>query len=151
MPRSLLIPRVIHRVWPGEDPLPAELEAYGESWERHHPGWEMKLWRPSDLPPLRNQAHFDSATSYAMRSDIARYELLLRFGGIYVDTDFECLRPFDDLLAGVEAFMGTEDGWFLTNALMGAVPGHPVIEAVVDAIPGSIAANPEGPPNELTG
>ncbi len=138
-------------MWPGEDPLPAELESYGESWARHHPGWEMKLWRPSDLPPLCNQALFDDATSYAMRSDIARYELLLRYGGIYVDTDFECLRPFEDLLGDVEAFIGTEDGHYLTNALMGAVPGHPVIEAIVDAIPASIATNPQGPPNELTG
>ncbi len=148
---SLLIPRIIHRIWPGEDPLPDDLAALGETWAAHHPGWEMKLWRPSDLPPLRNQELFDRATSYALRSDIARYEILLRYGGIYVDTDFECLRPFEDLLGGVEAFIGTENHRHLTNALMGAVRGHPLMEAIVAAIPGSIAANPQGRPNETTG
>ncbi|HEX3978513.1 MAG TPA: FkbM family methyltransferase [Solirubrobacteraceae bacterium] len=146
-----MIPRIIHRVWPGEDPLPAEVQALGETWATHHPGWELKLWRPSDLPPLRNQELFDAARSYALRSDIARYEVLLRYGGIYVDTDFECLRSFEDLLDGVEAFIGSENGIHLTNALMGAVAGHPLMEAIVAAIPESIAADPSGPPNERTG
>jgi FkbM family methyltransferase len=148
---SLLIPRVIHRVWLNDDAMPAEYEAFGESWARHHPEWEMRLWRPSDLPPLRNQELFDNATSLAQKSDIARYEILLRFGGIYVDTDFECLRPFEDLLDGVGAFIGTEDGTHLTNALLGAAPGHPLLEALVDGLPASIAARPNGPANQTTG
>src|SRR3954452_9252859 len=89
---GLLIPRIIHRVWLGDGAMPPEYEAFGETWAQHHPGWEMRLWRSSDLPPLRNQDLFDRATSFAQQSDIARYELLLRHGGVYVDTDFECLR-----------------------------------------------------------
>ena len=138
-------------MWLGDTPLPAEFEAFGETWERHHPGWEMKLWRDSDLPPLRNREQFDRATSVVEKSDIARYELLFRFGGIYADTDFECLRPFDDLLAGVEGFIGTEDGTYLSIGLIGAVPDHPLLRAIVDAIPTSVADNRGGPPNQTTG
>ena len=29
------------------------------------------------------------------KSDIFRYEILYRFGGVYVDTDFECIKPFE--------------------------------------------------------
>lgn len=147
----LLIPRIIHRIWPGEDSIPADQEALAASWAHHHPHWEMKLWRPGDLPPLRNQEIFDGASDYALRSDIARYEILLRFGGIYVDCDFECLRCFEDLLLGIEAFIGTEDGRYLTNALIGATPGHPFMKSLVEAIPASVAANPRAKPNVVTG
>jgi hypothetical protein len=94
---------------------------------------------------------FDSAPSLAQRSDIARYELLLRYGGVYVDTDFECLRCLEDLLCGLEAFVGTENGEHLTNSLIGSIPGHPLIGEIVEAIPKSIAANPQGLVNQTTG
>src|SRR3954470_1157481 len=148
---GLLIPRIIHRIWLGDDAMPSDFEAFGETWAQNHPRWEMRLWRPSELPQLRNQELFDRATSFAQKSDIARYELLLRYGGIYVDTDFECLRSFGDLLDGVEAFIGTEDGKHLTNALMGAVPGHPLFETIINAIPASIASGSGLPTNHTTG
>jgi FkbM family methyltransferase len=148
---GLRIPRVIHRVWPGDDPLPAEYQAFGESWALHHPGWELKLWRPSDLPPLRNQTLFDNATSFAEKSDIARYEVVMRYGGVYVDTDFECLRPLDELLEDVEAFIGSENGTLLTNALFGAVPQHPFLERIIAELPASIAEGPHEQPHLTSG
>ena len=56
-----------------------------------------------------NRAAFDSAESFAMKSDILRYELLLRYGGLYCDLDFECLRSIKPLLAqvGEETFGGS--------------------------------------------
>jgi mannosyltransferase OCH1-like enzyme len=44
------------------------------------------------------QAAFDRASNFGEKSDIWRYEILFRLGGVYVDTDFECVRPFDSLL-----------------------------------------------------
>src|SRR5919202_2439008 len=148
---ALLIPRIIHRVWLGDAPIPAEYEAYAETWARHHPEWELRLWRDADLPPLRNQELYDAASSFTQKSDIARYEILLRYGGVYVDTDFECLRALDGLLEGLDAFIGTEDGAHLSIGLMGAVPGHPLFEAIVDALPASLAARPDAPTNHTTG
>lgn len=31
-----------------------------------------------------------------------RLEALYRLGGVYLDTDFECVRPLDDLIARVD-------------------------------------------------
>ena len=57
-----------------------------------------------------------------------RYEVLRRFGGVYFDTDVECRRPLEDLLAGVEAFAALELPGRVGNAVLGAVPGHPPFE-----------------------
>lgn len=40
-----------------------------------------------------------NATSAVEQSDIFRLDILLHFGGLYVDTDFECVAPFDLLHA----------------------------------------------------
>lgn len=147
----LLIPRVIHRVWLGDAPMPDEFRRFGETWAAQHPEWELKLWRDEDLPPLRNRALFDAATTLAAKADIVRYELLLAHGGLYVDTDFECLRPIEPLLADRTAVVASEDGELLSIGLMAAIPGHPLFEAIVEALPASVAAGGDRPPNEVTG
>lgn len=46
--------------------------------------------------------------SPAARSDVARIALLLREGGVYLDTDTLTIRSFDDLRGGTGAFVGQE-------------------------------------------
>jgi mannosyltransferase OCH1-like enzyme len=133
------IPHVFHRIWL-EGPMPEEFLAFGETWLRHNPDWEMVTWTPSTLPPMHNQAEFDAEPLAAGRSDIARYELLLRLGGVYIDCDFECLRNIEPLLDGASMFAGWEDGRSICNAIVGAAPGHPVLVELVETIPGRVAA-----------
>ncbi len=147
---GLLIPRVLHQIWLG-GPMPEKEQRFAESWTRHHPGWERRLWHDGNLPPLRNQELFDRAPSWAQKADILRFELLHEYGGIYVDGDFECLRNLEPLLDGVRAFCGREDPVRVSNALIGCVPGHPFLAAVVAALPDSVAWLPNRGPNEQTG
>ncbi len=148
--QALAIPRVFHRIWLG-GPMPDEFRRFGEGWLDRHPGWRLQLWDEGNLPPLRNQAAFDAAPTYAQRADIARYELLHAFGGVYLDCDFEALRCIEPLLDGVEAFAASEDGRHVSIGILGARPGHPFFAALVEAIPGSLAAHPDAPPNVQTG
>lgn len=131
--------------------MPPDIARYGRAWARLHPGWTLRTWRDWDMPALRHQRWYDEASSPAQRADIARLELLHRHGGVYVDGDFEPLKPLDDLLAGVGCFLASEDERWLATGIMGATPGHPFIADLVDGIPDSILANPGAPPNVQTG
>ena len=102
--REVKIPRIIHRIWLGGDPLRDEFDHYGDTWRNHHPGWEMRLWTEDDLPELGLTEALARGRHQAERADVLRYELLERFGGVYVDIDFECMRSLEPLLDGVEAF-----------------------------------------------
>lgn len=120
----------MHQVWVGPDPLPDDFAAYRETWIRHHPGWEHHLWTEGNLPEgFRRPEVYERLRSPVERSDILRYELLWRFGGVYVDTDFECHRPVDPLLEGHDFVIAPlkPNGW-VNNAFMGAVPEHPIID-----------------------
>lgn len=148
-----MIPRTLHMVWLGP-PMPAHLARYAEQWQDLHPDWGYRLWREDDLRWLDNQDIFDRAAELSPRnvgqfaSNIARLEILYRHGGVYADCDMEPRRRIDPLLEGVDAFTawhpaatGFDDHTYLTNALMGAVPGHPVSASLVDGLGDSVRAN----------
>jgi hypothetical protein len=148
------IPRRIHQIWIGPKPPPVE---WMRTWAERHPGWEYRLWTEHTIPfPLRNQAQFDASPQYAGKADVLRYEVLLREGGIYVDADVWCLRPFteDDLR---QAFLGVYEDesrhpGVLNNGLIGCEPGCPVLADAVTAI-GRLSAEEVArtPPEVCTG
>src|SRR5437763_13179641 len=119
------IPRIIHRIWLGPDAMPREFEEYGETWARLHPDWEMRLWTEDSLPEVRWREIHDTSRTGAERADILRYELLLRFGGVYVDADFECRRAIDSLIRDIDFFAGENAPHRVANGIIGAVPDHP--------------------------
>lgn len=99
------IPKVIHRIWLGSRRPPLELM---ESCRQANPGWVYALWNEDNLPPLCNRDVFDSfGSAHHGKADVARYELLHRFGGVYVDADVLSLRSFDDLLGPDDAFFAS--------------------------------------------
>lgn len=60
-------------------------------------------------------------------SDYLRAWHLFDQGGIYLDADVEVLRPFDDDLLSNRMFVGEEDNGFVSNAVIGAEAGHPIL------------------------
>ena len=98
---------------------------YGETWRRHHPGWKFKVWRDRDLRRLLPGSAVSRARHYTELSDLVRFEVLRRYGGVYVDTDVECLRPLDPLLQGERALLGYERPGRVGSAVLAAVAGHP--------------------------
>jgi hypothetical protein len=151
------IPRTVHRIWIGDGPEPEWTRPFAATWER--PGWTVRQWSgPEELWPLRNQDLYDRAEEIApshvgqLRADILRYEILLRLGGIYVDVDFECLRPLDGLVEGMRAFaVWSVEGRWLANGIMGAEPGHPFLEALVERLPANIEADRRWRPGMISG
>lgn len=153
-----MIPRVIHQIWVG-GPAPAWVHSYRRTWTERHPGWSMRLWTDENLPPMRNRHLYETAGDHVpienvgqFRSDVARYEILHRVGGVYVDADFECLRPIDNLLGEVDCFAAWEvqDRW-VANGIMGSVPGHPFVDRLIDGLPDSVRLLRGQTPNRSTG
>ena len=128
-----MIPRVLHQIWLGERPFP-----YGEeraTWLHHHPDWEHRLWTESELPgDLQLAEAANLLRQPAERADILRLELLHRHGGVYVDADFECLKPIDPLLDGANCCLGLLDSGRVSNAVIGCVPGHPLLARAMQEV-----------------
>lgn len=142
-----MIPKVIHRIWVG-GPMPQIYKNYEKKWLELNPGWSVKTWGDGDFGWLENQELFDAAEKYApadgvgqFRSDVARYEILHRFGGVYVDCDVEPLKGFDPLL-GPEGFAAWEvENEFVGNTVLGSAPGNPFFAAMIGAARDGAKAN----------
>uniref|UniRef100_A0A7S4VRY4 Alpha 1,4-glycosyltransferase domain-containing protein n=1 Tax=Alexandrium monilatum TaxID=311494 RepID=A0A7S4VRY4_9DINO len=128
------IPRRIHQIWLGPRPIPRDCVEMMESWKAAHPSWEYTLWTDLDAesalatPNLREA--FAGARNPAEMSDVVRLGLILQHGGLYVDVDFECLQPFDELHGRFSFFAGLSNvGVFeLNNGLFAARPRHPLVD-----------------------
>ena len=132
------IPKIIHQIWLGS-PLPEIYQRYQESWKHHHPDWEYRLWTDADVAAFKliNQKSFDKGRNYAQKSDIWRYEILERFGGVYIDSDIECLQKIDllhelyDFYAGLAPITRKT---LINNAMIGIVPHHPILTTCIETI-----------------
>ncbi len=135
---KMIIPRVFHRIWMGDAPMPAEFIEYGKTWAKFHPDWEIKLWNEKNIFPLKNQKLFDNANHPVQKCEIARLEILYNLGGVYLDCDFECLKNIEDLISGFDGFTASEAQGIFSMGIMGAVPGHEVFGMLSDGLEESI-------------
>jgi mannosyltransferase OCH1-like enzyme len=140
MRHSTAIPRILHQIWLGGRPMPLEFRRFAAGWRRNHSRWEYCLWSEDSLPELHTAATYEAVQPLAGKADVLRYELVWRFGGVYVDTDVECLRPLDPLLRGLPAFIADQRRNRPINCVLGAVAGHGLTEALVAGVGASFAA-----------
>lgn len=133
------IPKIIHQIWLGPRRPPAFFLKFRESWQKLHPDWEYRLWTDKDLATYDFELRdlFEASDNYGEKSDILRCELLLKHGGVYVDADFECVKPLDELMYKYDFFAGIEPPheipessrvMLVSNAIIGARPNHPVLK-----------------------
>lgn len=135
----LHIPKIIHQIWLGS-PFPEKYKAFQQSWLKYHPGWEYKLWTEKELAQLNmhNRNLYEKSINYGEKSDIARYEILYQFGGVYVDTDYECLKSLEPFHCAYDFYIGIQP--LDTNAvqlgigLIGVAPHHPLIKVALDGL-----------------
>ncbi len=151
------IPKIIHFIWLGPKPFPPESVENVRSWIAYHPDWKVKFWTDRERPvPCSSMERvlvdtfsfqflekcFHESQNYGEKSDILRFEILYKEGGVYADHDANCLIPFANLHAGFDFYCGLETphpsfvGLNITsgNGLLGARPHHPVIKKVIELI-----------------
>jgi len=111
-----LIPRKLHYFWFSDNPYPDKIKRCIESWHKFCPDYEIIKW---DLNNYQTENLFcNEALSlgrWAFASDYGRCDVLYRFGGIYLDSDVELIKPLDDLLH--------DSGFFCFESTRGVDPG----------------------------
>ena len=117
--------------------MPEQTATEAEIWWdracRLHPDWEhVTLRDPIDRSgfPLTS-SYWDNCESGAQLADLVRVEELYQRGGVYIDSDVEVYRPFDNLLS-LPAFAGYDCADYIPNAILGFPPLHPALAATMD-------------------
>lgn len=129
-----MIPKKIHYCWLSNDPLPAKLQRCIDSWHQYLPDYEIVKWDLKRFPLEKSlwvrQAY--KRKKYAFAADYIRLYALATEGGIYLDSDVEVLKPFDDLLEYPYFICKENSPQGLEAATIGAVAGTLWVQQCLD-------------------
>lgn len=152
-------PKILHRLWLGPKTMPDTYVAFGEKWKSLNPDWKIYEWdydsvlEEAVICAWTNQNVIDDIRSRSdggsgqltveaavQIADVLGYEIVHRYGGIYVNTDIEPLRPLSYLYDFHEprnnAFACNEDYYTdrVVNAVLGGPVGHPFWAHVIEML-----------------
>jgi mannosyltransferase OCH1-like enzyme len=138
------IPKIIHQIWIGPKKPPWKwINSFKNDFRRKYPGWKYYLWTNERVKTfnIQNRKEYDYEKSYAGKADILRYELLHKFGGIYIDADSHWLGlDLEDLIRQTNytgVFVGNEckkcQG-SLANGVMGSSANNPITKYLIETL-----------------
>lgn len=130
-----MIPKTIHYCWFGRNPKPKLAEKCIKSWKKYCPDYALIEWNEDNYDlnsaPLYVRQAYD-AQKWAFVTDYVRLQIVYEYGGIYMDTDVELIKPLDSLLTH-RAYFGFEDKTYVATGLgFGAEKGTPILKELMD-------------------
>ena len=123
-----MIPKTIHYCWFGRNPKPKLAKKCIKSWKKYCKDYDIVEWNEdnfdiSSAPLYVRQAY--EAKKWAFVTDYVRLWAMVNYGGIYMDTDVEVLKPLDQFLKH-KAFSGFEDEIHIPTGIMACEKDFPL-------------------------
>jgi len=130
----MAIPQIIHYCWLSDEPYPELVQHCMNSWKEKLSDYEFIRWDQNrfDIHSVPWVEQAVKAKKWAFAADYIRLYALYNYGGIYLDSDVEVIKPFDDLL-DLPYFLGKEHPRDFTNniieaATMGSIAHLPLFK-----------------------
>jgi hypothetical protein len=146
-----IIPKTIHYCWFGGNEKPNIVKSCIDSWTQKLSDYQFIEWNESNFDIECNTYVQEAykARKFAFVSDYARAYALYHYGGIYLDTDVEVFKSFDDLLEH-DSFWGFEQENFIATSTIGAAKGNQLLKQFVDSYEDIGFKREDGSYNDLT-
>lgn len=136
-----MIPKEIHFIWLGNNKIDKRAQMCINAAKRLLPKYKINIWTEDnlDIEYIRKRNKFFNECFekklWAFASDYLRLYILSKFGGIYLDTDVEVIRSFDDLLSN-QCFLGLEKEingeYYIGTGIIGCEKNSIVINKILD-------------------
>ncbi len=128
-----MIPKIIHFCWLSGDAYPELIKKCMDSWNKICPDYEVVCWNTKnfDINICDYTKEAFAQKKYAFVSDYIRLYALYHYGGIYLDSDIEVMKKFDDLLDN-KAFTSFEKEYTVAAWIFGSEKGNPIFKEFLD-------------------
>lgn len=95
--------KIIHQIWIGPETIPPHVQQYCAYTKSLFHDYEYMFWNNDNLPEMpegcvRQFNRYKKRGKPALQADILRYFVMNKYGGIYLDADFCCVRRFDSII-----------------------------------------------------
>jgi len=132
------IPKIIHQIWIGPKTLPLKYKKWMNSWQLLNPDWDYIFWDNDRIKELEitDLIAYKKSKNFGFKSDLLRYEILNKYGGLYADTDFECLKKLPAYLLNYNFVCASVYDFkpIINNAIILAQPNSPLINDLLNKI-----------------
>lgn len=128
------IPSIIHYVWFGGSPKSDEVKRCIKSWEKYCPSYKIVEWNEDNYDISVNRYMYEAYKEgkWAFASDYARYDIIYRYGGIYLDTDVELVAGMNGFLDD-RMFMGFLENKRVASGLgFGSIARNPILKEILE-------------------
>lgn len=128
-----MIPKIIHYCWFGKTEKPLLIKRCIESWKTLE-GYKIIEWNEQNFDinnSLYTKINYQNG-KFAFVSDFVRLKVLYEYGGIYMDTDVEVLKKFDDEFLKYNGFIPFMFNCNLSTAIIGSEPKSLLIKMLLD-------------------
>jgi len=151
MEKKSKIPKIIHYCWFGGKLKPELIKKCIESWKNNLRDYKIIEWNEQNFDVNENPYVKEAYMSgkYAFVSDYVRVQALYTIGGVYLDTDVEVFRSFDDLLHH-DSFWGFEQENYIATSTIGAAPSNRLIKQFLDSYSNKQFLKADGSFDDLT-
>lgn len=147
-----MIPKVIHYIWFGGNPLTPLAQECIKSWGEAWPEFEVRRWDESSFDVSQNrycqQAY--EAKKWAFVSDYARMSVLSEHGGLYLDTDVRALKPLPQKMLDANVLLGWEATDRVSTAFIGAEPHAALIDEMLESYASATFVREDGSLDQTT-
>ena len=147
-----MIPKTIHYCWFGGNPLPKLAKKCIKSWKKYCKDYEIIQWNEKTFDiksaPLYVRQAYD-AKKWAFVTDYVRLYAMVKYGGVYMDTDVEVIKPLDAFL-NHKAFSGFENDTQIPTGIMACEKDFPLFERLLRYYDNASFFNEDGTMNCTT-
>ena len=147
----MAIPKIIHYCWFGKGEKNSLIKRCIRTWYKTlYPEYEIIEWNENNF----NVEGYDYTREmyrkkkWAFVSDYVRLHVLHQYGGIYLDTDVEVLKKFDNLLNN-KMFLGFMFDCNIGTAIIGSEKNHPVLKDLLNVYQNLDITNQTFPNNDI--
>ncbi|TPX30800.1 hypothetical protein SmJEL517_g05727 [Synchytrium microbalum] len=154
---TLQIPKTVHQT-----SAKSTLDDRMKSWQDMNPGYDYILWSDAQVDSFVSTEFPEHYLDFARlpkpvyKADLFRYLLLYKLGGIYSDTDTQCLKPIStwtndapNMIIGIELdssepLPGLKHRLQFVQWTMAASPRHPLMQMVIEHVMRKLQSAPIG-------
>lgn len=130
--------KIIHQIWVGDFLIPNREKKISRKLKDLHPDYKYVLWTEADGLPSNVQYWYDifyKNKNYAFCADLLRIWVVYKWGGMYLDIDFDINKRLDPLFnyEGV-LFYHNDTDYTIPNNLIGGAVGSPILKYCLDSV-----------------
>jgi mannosyltransferase OCH1-like enzyme len=139
--KNITMEKIIHQIWIGDFKMPLREQALTQKIKLLHPDYEYKLWTDLDikeelLPENMNEVYheFYEQKQYVFCADLLRIYLVYKYGGFYLDVDFDVKQPLDKFFVDNKGYLfhHNDEDFTIPNNLICMEKESPILKYCIE-------------------